>query len=197
MIRQCPWFLSGFVQTLIQLATFSFTPTGARVWCTGCGVDLQLLQAVPFFLNMLNSDDKTVSNFARTSLFLDMRRLEVLAQQRKPGFLKLWTKSKPRCQKLHTESAGCVRFSQTDLTSVTSVGGTSVLLWTEQGLNLIFFFCFNNLLPLLNTDNAQIESHLHALLAFLIIYNNEKEGLLFENVHFELIQYQQYNTFTG
>ena len=52
------WFLNGLAQSLIQLETFSFTPSGARVWCTDCGVDLQLLQPVAFSLNMFNSDDK-------------------------------------------------------------------------------------------------------------------------------------------
>lgn len=40
--------LNDKTQTLIQLETFSLTPTGAGVWCTDCGVDLQLLQPVPF-----------------------------------------------------------------------------------------------------------------------------------------------------
>lgn len=124
MIRQCAWFLRGLVQTLIQLETFSFTPTGARVCCTGCGVDLQHLR-LSLFLNMLNSDDKTVSKFARTSLFLDVGATQGSATTEPARFPKSPQKIQTSAWK-DTGSAGCVRFSQTDL-----CGGTGVLLWTE------------------------------------------------------------------
>lgn len=68
---------------------------------------------------MLNSDDKTVREVARGSLFLDMRQLEVLAQQNQPGFLSLQTKSKAMAERTQTLLA-VWGFSQTDLTSVTS-----------------------------------------------------------------------------
>lgn len=45
------------------------------------------------FVNMLNSDDKAVREFARSSFFLDTRRLKVLEQQSQPGCFSQQTKT--------------------------------------------------------------------------------------------------------
>ena len=86
-------------------------------------MDLRHLCAVPFFLTMLNSDDKTVGGFARTSLFPDAGGgVEVLRQRSRPGLPSLREKSKlrPRGTQALLDP---VRFSQTELTSATFAEG--------------------------------------------------------------------------
>lgn len=68
------------------------------------------------FVNMLNSDDKAVREFARSSFFLDTRRLKVLEQQSRPGCFTNLMSSRAKTL-LTLTSVTCSEFFLKGLTS--------------------------------------------------------------------------------